>query len=93
MKAQSLQKEKCRLDFKGSGCKAFEEYRIDMISGGYSGKATPVPIPNTAVKLSCADDTWRETARESKSLPVLLKKESSIRTFFFISRILKLKES
>ena len=32
---------------------------------------TPVPIPNTAVKLLSADDTWLETARESKSLPDL----------------------
>ena len=32
---------------------------------------TPVPIPNTAVKHLSADDTWLETARESKSLPDL----------------------
>ena len=30
---------------------------------------TPVPIPNTMVKTQTADDTWRETARESKWLP------------------------
>ena len=29
----------------------------------------PVPIPNTEVKLCSADDTWWETARESKSSP------------------------
>lgn len=33
--------------------------------------ATPVPIPNTAVKHLCADNTWLETARESRSLPDL----------------------
>ena len=33
--------------------------------------ATPVPIPNTAVKHLSADNTWLETARESKSLPDL----------------------
>ena len=32
---------------------------------------TPVPIPNTAVKHLSADNTWLETARESKSLPDL----------------------
>ena len=26
----------------------------------------PVPIPNTEVKLICAEDTWREAARENK---------------------------
>ena len=31
-------------------------------SGDHYGEATPVPIPNTAVKLSCADDTTLVTA-------------------------------
>ena len=26
----------------------------------------PVPIPNTEVKLVCAEDTWREAAWENK---------------------------
>ena len=30
---------------------------------------TPVPIPNTMVKHMSADDTWLETARESRWLP------------------------
>ena len=37
--------------------------------GGNNGKDTPVPIPNTAVKLPGADDTWMETSRKNKSLP------------------------
>ena len=40
-------------------------------SGGHNEKETPVPIPNTAVKLLSADDTWLETARENRSLPEL----------------------
>ena len=32
---------------------------------------THVPIPNTTVKTQTADDTWLETARESKWLPGL----------------------
>ena len=40
--------------------------------GGYSEKVTPVPIPNTVVKLLRADNTWRVTAREHKSLPELI---------------------
>ena len=29
----------------------------------------PVPIPNTEVKLVCAEDTWREAAWENKQMP------------------------
>ena len=38
-------------------------------SGDNSEEDTPVPIPNTEVKLFCADDTWRVTARESRTPP------------------------
>ena len=31
----------------------------------------PVPIPNTEVKLSGAEDTWLETARENRYSPTL----------------------
>jgi hypothetical protein len=41
------------------------------ISGGDGERVTPVPIPNTEVKPFCADGTWRETSRESRSLPDL----------------------
>ena len=30
------------------------------------GEGPPVPISNTVVKLTCADNTWLETAREDK---------------------------
>ena len=40
-------------------------------TGGYYHEATPVPIPNTEVKLMCADNTWLATAREDRLLPVL----------------------
>ena len=37
---------------------------------GDEGKeGTPVPMPNTEVKLFSVDDTWRVTARESRTLP------------------------
>ena len=38
-------------------------------SGGNGEGDPPVPIPNTEVKPLCADGTWLETARESRSLP------------------------
>ena len=45
---------------------------------------TPVPIPNTAVKHLSADNTWLETARESKSLPDLYQalKQKCLRACF-----------
>ena len=39
--------------------------------GGHRRGVTPVPIPNTEVKLSTADGTARVTAWESRSLPGL----------------------
>ena len=30
------------------------------------GEGTPVPIPNTEVKLTCAEDTWLVTARDNR---------------------------
>ena len=39
------------------------------VFGGNSEEDTPVPIPNTEVKLLCADGTAWETAWESRSLP------------------------
>ena len=41
----------------------------DKISGDYSLRDPPVPIPNTEVKPQHADGTWLETARESRTSP------------------------
>ena len=38
-------------------------------SGGNDGEATPVPIPNTEVKLSSVDGTWTAGSWESRSPP------------------------
>ena len=45
-------------------------------TGGYYREATPVPIPNTEVKLACADNTWLATAREDRLLPVYMKPQA-----------------
>ena len=42
-------------------------------SGDNGGEDPPVPISNTEVKLSSAEDTWRATAWENRTLPVLQK--------------------
>ena len=52
-------------------------------SGGNSEEVTPVPIPNTVVKLFSADDTRWETARESRTLPVSTEDRSLRRSVFF----------
>ena len=38
-------------------------------SGGNDGEVTPVPIPNTEVKLSGVDGTWTARSRESRTPP------------------------
>ena len=35
----------------------------EQLVGADDGEGTPVPIPNTAVKLTRADNTWLEAAR------------------------------
>ena len=56
------------------------------ISGDHNGEATPVPIPNTEVKLSGAEDTWLETARENMSLPDLYHGSEFIAQSFVLLR-------
>ena len=38
----------------------------------------PVPIPNTEVKLSGAENTWLATARENREMPTLIFLHSSV---------------
>ena len=57
--------------------------QTQKICGGNSEEVTPVPIPNTEVKLLSADDTWWETAWESRTLPFWLKKKFAKAGFFF----------
>ena len=37
--------------------------------GANGGEGPPVPIPNTEVKLTCAENTWLEAARENRAVP------------------------
>jgi hypothetical protein len=59
-------------------------------SGDNSGEVTPVPISNTEVKLLSADDTWREAAWKSRTLPVIfgsMVKRSRHRPFTAVTRV------
>ena len=40
-----------------------------MTVGVYDIEGSPVPIPNTVVKLNRAENTWWATARENRSTP------------------------
>ena len=48
---------------------------IKRLCGYYSKEDTPVPIPNTEVKLLSADGTWRATSWESRTQPNLVHAE------------------
>ena len=39
---------------------------VHQLVGAYCGEVTPVPIPNTEVKLTRAQDSSLETARENR---------------------------
>ena len=53
------------------GAESGENHRTekDNISGDYSLRDPPVPIPNTEVKPQHADSTWVVTPREGRSSP------------------------
>ena len=58
---------------------------FSFLIGAYGSEVTPVPIPNTEVKLTHVDDTWLATARETKSVPVQSKVSILDRDFFIYS--------
>ena len=63
---------------------SFEGANLQIV-GVDGGEGTPVPIPNTEVKLTCADNTWLATAREDKKMPTqtkLLRKSPKEFLFF-----------
>ena len=45
------------------------EKKPEKISGDDDAEVTPVPMPNTEVKLCSAENTWWEAAWEDRSLP------------------------
>ena len=49
--------------------KPIEREESSDIVGVFNGEGPPVPIPNTEVKLTSADDTCLETDRENRSTP------------------------
>ena len=59
--------------------------------GVFNGEGPPVPIPNTAVKLTSADNTCLETDREDRSTPTQSSREilgSFFTVFYSASEVL-----
>ena len=56
----------------------------NSIVGVFCDEGTPVPIPNTVVKLIYADNTWLATAREDRSMPTQ-KRSEKIRSLRYSS--------
>ena len=51
-------------------------------TGAYGGEATPVPIPNTAVKLSCGDDTGNPGKVAQCRIEIIHQKTTSYEVVF-----------
>ena len=51
--------------------------------GVYCDEGTPVPIPNTVVKLIYADNTWLVTAREDRTMPTQTERQIHFGSVFF----------
>ena len=47
----------------------FESLKVHHKVGVFNAEGTPVPIPNTEVKLCSGDNTRLETAREDNTMP------------------------
>ena len=94
-----MERSKESFDVQLSGCGVFDpslserqeresrSNEIATISGGNDGEVPPVPIPNTAVKLSSAESTWLDTAREDKSLPDSIILSSSMAEHSAVNRV------
>ena len=53
------------------------------IVGAFNDEGPPVPIPNTEVKLICAENTCLVTDREDRSVPTQASRNGSLFSFFF----------
>ena len=66
------------------GIKYCSIWYVPNAVGVFNGEGPPVPIPNTEVKLTSADNTCLETDREDRSMPTS-KGLAQVRPFAFAS--------
>ena len=70
------------LDFLKSFVVRFSGYKSHIV-GVFNGEGPPVPIPNTEVKLTSADNTCLETDREDRSMPTQ-SLQGNLKAFFYV---------
>ena len=66
------------------GTKYCSIWTVPNAVGVFNGEGPPVPIPNTEVKLTSAENTWLEAARENRATPTQTKIRSRKRADFFV---------
>ena len=71
-RAQALKRKRKPIERKGSS---------DIV-GVFNGEGPPVPIPNTEVKLTSAENTCLATDREDRSMPT--QKKNCLRAVLFL---------
>ena len=64
---------------------------LRKLTGADGDEATPVPIPNTEVKLISVENTWLATAWEDRAVPVQMKKSLPVcRKGFLLARLFQI---
>ena len=64
--------------------RAFRKRERRFRVGVDGAEGPPVPIPNTVVKLSCAENTWLEAARENRTMPTQSKQPPKRAVVFLV---------
>ena len=63
---------------------------LERVVGVDDNEGTPVPIPNTEVKLIGAEDTWLVAARENRKMPTQKRLcDESCEVFFSLQNLKK----
>ena len=62
----SICKSSSIFSFEGTSSTREADDKVICMAGVDDGEVPPVPIPNTEVKLTCAEDSWLETACENR---------------------------
>ena len=70
---------------------SFQGANLNRVVGVFNGEGPPVPIPNTEVKLTSAENTCLATDWEDRSMPT--QKREFERTLFSLLYLSKAKEA
>ena len=65
---------------------SFQGVILNSVVGVFNGEGPPVPIPNTEVKLTSAENTCLATDWEDRSMPTLMEPLSLTLVPFFLLR-------